>query len=82
MRTQVQPLASLNGLRMWHCRELWCKLQTRLGSGMAVAVAKASDYGSNLTPSLGTSIFCTCGLKKKKKKKKKKKMKDPDCSSP
>ena len=26
-------------LRIWHCRELWCRLQTRLGSGVAVAVA-------------------------------------------
>ena len=29
---QVQPLAWLSGLRIQHCRELWCRLQTRLGS--------------------------------------------------
>ena len=25
MRLQVRSLASLNGLRIWHCRELWCR---------------------------------------------------------
>ena len=25
MRTQVQSLASLSGLRIQHCRELWCR---------------------------------------------------------
>ena len=32
-------LASLSGLRIWHCHELWCRLQTWLGSGFAEAVA-------------------------------------------
>ena len=32
-------LASLNGLRIRCCRELWCRLQMRLGSGIAVALA-------------------------------------------
>ena len=31
-------LASLSGLRIQHCCELWCKSQTRLRSGVAVAV--------------------------------------------
>ena len=26
-------------LRIRHCRELWCRLQTRLGSHVAVALA-------------------------------------------
>ena len=25
MRIRVQSLASLSGLRIWHCRELWCR---------------------------------------------------------
>ena len=29
--------ALLSGFRIWHCRELWCRLQTRLRSGVAVA---------------------------------------------
>ena len=39
----------------------------RLGSGVAVAVAQASSCSSSLTPSLGTSICCTCASKKQKK---------------
>ena len=34
----VQSLASRSGLRIQHCRELWCRWQTRLGSCVAVAV--------------------------------------------
>ena len=34
----VQSLASLSGLRIWYCRELWCRLQTRIRSGVAVAL--------------------------------------------
>ena len=30
---------SLGGLRIWHCHELWCWLQTWLGSQVAVAMA-------------------------------------------
>ena len=39
MRLQVQSLASLSGLRIWRCHELWYGLQTWLASGVAVAVA-------------------------------------------
>ena len=34
---QVQSLALLSGLRIWRCRELWCRSQMRLGSGVAVS---------------------------------------------
>ena len=34
----VRSLASLSGLRIWHCRELWCRLQMWLGSDIAGAV--------------------------------------------
>ena len=27
-----------HGLRIWHCCDLWCRLQMQLGSGVAVAV--------------------------------------------
>ena len=37
--------------------------------GVAVAVAKASGYSSNSTPSLGTCIGHRCGPRKTKKKK-------------
>ena len=39
MRTRVWSLASLSGLRIWSCCELWCRLQTRLWSHIAVALA-------------------------------------------
>ena len=39
MRTQVRSLASLCGLGIWRCHELWCRWQTWLGSGVAVVVA-------------------------------------------
>ena len=38
MRLQVRSLASLNGSRICHCHELWCRSQMWLGSGVAVAV--------------------------------------------
>ena len=43
-----------------------------LRSSIAVAVAQASSCSSDLTPSLGTSIWCRFGPKKQKKKEKKK----------
>ena len=62
MRLQAQSLASLSGLRIWHCCELWCRLQTRL----------RYLYSSDQTPSLGTSICCRCGPRKRQKDKNKK----------
>ena len=41
-RLRVRDLASLSGLRILHCHELWCRLKTRPGSSMAVAVAQTS----------------------------------------
>ena len=38
-RICVPSLASLSGLRIRHCHELWCRSQTWLGSSVAVAVA-------------------------------------------
>ena len=71
MRLQVRSLASLSGLRMQHCGELWCRSQTWLGSGVAVAVAQAGSYSSDLTPHLGTSICCGSSPKKHTPPKKK-----------
>ena len=41
-RLRIQTLASLSGLRIWRCHELWCWSQTRLRSGVAVAVVQAA----------------------------------------
>ena len=69
MRMRVGSLASLSGLRIWRChRELWCRLQTWLGS-QVVAVVYAGSYSSESTPTLGTSTHWGFGPKKQKKKK-------------
>ena len=39
MRLRVRSLASLRGLRIRCCHELWCRSQTPLGSRVAVALA-------------------------------------------
>ena len=41
-RTQVQSLASISGLKIPHCCELWCSLQIWLGSLVAVAKLAAA----------------------------------------
>ena len=46
MRLQVRSLASLGGLRIWHC----CRSQTRLGSGVAVALAWAGGNSFPIRP--------------------------------
>ena len=33
--------------RIWHCRELWCRSQMRLGSGVAVALVEACSNSSD-----------------------------------
>ena len=38
MKMRVQSLVLLSGLRIWHCQELWCRLEMWLGSCVAVAV--------------------------------------------
>ena len=50
VRLQIQSLASLSGLRLWHCCELWCRWQTQLRSCAAVAVAKAGGLQLPLDP--------------------------------
>ena len=69
VRLQVPSLASLRGLRIRRCRELWCRSQTGLGSRVAVAMVQAGSCIADLTPSLGTSICRRCSPEKKAKKK-------------
>ena len=66
-RMQVQSLALLRGLRIWCCRELWCRSQDYLGSGIGVAVVQAGSYSSNSTPCLRTSKCQGAALQKKKR---------------
>ena len=39
VKLQVQSLASLSGLRIQRCHELWHRSQVRFGSRVAVATA-------------------------------------------
>ena len=73
MRLRVRSLPLLSGLGIWCCRELWCRL---LGSRLAVALAQAGGYSSDLTPSLGTSI-CLGSSPRNSKKTKRQKKKNP-----
>ena len=57
----VRSLASLSGLGIWHCHELWCQSQ-RL---WLCHQPTAGSYSSDWTPSLRPSIYCRCGPKKK-----------------
>ena len=71
MRMQVRPMASLSGLGIRCCHQLWYRSQMQLGSGVAVAVVQAGSCISNSTPSLRTSTCYRCGPKKRKKQNKK-----------
>ena len=66
MTTQVRSLVLLSQLRIWHCHELWCISQMRLGPCVAVAVVQAGGHGSDWTPSLETSLRHRCGPQKTK----------------
>ena len=70
MRMQIQSLASLlSGLRIWRCCKLQLRSQIQLRSGIAVAVAVAGGYCSDLTPSLETSYAVGVALQRQKTKK-------------
>ena len=64
----VGSIPGLGGLRIRRCCELWCRLQSRLGSRFAVAVVLASSCSSDPTLSLGTSTCCGCHPQKTKDK--------------
>ena len=68
-RMWVQSLALLSGSGIWHCHELWCRLQTQLRTHIAVAMVWAGSCSSDSTPSLGTSICSGCSPKKQNKNK-------------
>ena len=71
MRLRVPSLTLLSGLRIRHCLELWCRSQTRLGSGIAVAVALAVT-AAPIRPLAWESPYAMgVALVKKKKKDKK-----------
>ena len=64
-RTQVRSLASLSGLRIQHCSELWYRLQMWLRSHVAVA-----EVQLQFDP-LAWEPPCAAGVALKRQKKKK-----------
>ena len=68
MRTQVRSPALLSQLRIRRCRELWCRSQTQLQSGVAMALASRLQLWFD--PSLETSICRGCGPEEAKKTQK------------
>ena len=60
-------------LRIQCCRELWCRSQMQLPSGIVVAVVQVSGHSSNSTPRGGTSRWW--GPKKQNKQTNKSKSK-------
>ena len=69
MRLRVRSLASLSGLRIWHCPELCAG--HRCSSDLALLWCRRGSYSSNLTPSLETSIAAGAALKNKQTNKQK-----------
>ena len=63
---------SIPGLAQWvkdrHCREMWCRSQTQLRSGIAVALVQASSYSSDETPAQEPPYAMDAALEKTKKK--------------
>ena len=72
MRMWVRSLGSISGSRIRLCRELPCRLQTQLESGIAVAVAVAGSYSSD-SGSLAWEPPDAAGRALTSKKEKKKK---------
>ena len=68
MRVRVWSLASLSGLRIRYCRELWCRSQMWLGSGIGVAALQAGSCSSNSTPGWESPYASSVALKSKNKK--------------
>ena len=70
MRLQVQSLGSLSGLRIPHCRELWCSSQTPLIALIAAAMCCRLAAVSPIWPlAWGPPYASSEALKTKKKKK-------------
>ena len=75
MRMWVLSLASLSGLRIRRCCELWCKLQMQLGSRIAVVWHRLAAVVLIQPPAWELPYAAGAALKKQKEKKKEKKRK-------
>ena len=68
MRLQVQSLASLSELRIWHCLELWRRSQMRLGLVLLRLWYRLAT--TTLSRPLAWEPPCAMGAALKNKKKK------------
>ena len=66
MRLHIRSLAPLSGSRIRCCHELWCRSQMRLGSGVAVAVARPAAVA--LIGPLAWELACAAGAALKSEK--------------
>ena len=71
MMMQVPSLASFSGSGIWHCCELWHRLQLWVECCAAVAVAVASSCSSDSTPAWELPYAVGMALKSKNKQTKK-----------
>ena len=69
MRLRVQSPASISGLRIWPCRELWYRSQMRFGSGVAMLWCRPAAVA--LIQPLVWEILYTVGAALKNKQTKK-----------
>ena len=72
MRMWVQSLVLLSGLRIRYCHELWCRLQMRVGSCVAVAWCRLAAVALIRPLALEHPYAMGVALKGKKKEKRKK----------
>ena len=66
--TRIHEWASLRGLRIRCCHELWCRSQTQLQSRIALAVMQASSYSSYSTPAWELPYAASAVLRNKQTK--------------
>ena len=73
MKMQGPSLALISGSGIRNCLELWCRLQMRLRSYIAVAVAVAGSYSLIRLLAWELPYAAGAALKRQKRKKKKRK---------
>ena len=78
MKMQVRSLASFGVLRIQHCRQLQYRPKTRLGSGVAVALAVVVTAAALIGPLAWELPYATGAVLKGKKEKKKKRERERD----
>ena len=79
MRLRVRSLASFSGLRIWRCRERWCRSQMWLGSCIAVAIVYRPAATALIRPLAWELPYAAGAALKSKKKRKKERKRKKEC---